>query len=368
LILEPGAGAGHVIEEIELDDPKGDEVLVRIHAAGLCHTDDHVVTGDLAIGFKPLVGGHEGAGVVEAVGPLTTELAPGDHVVLTPIACGSCSECAAGHGNTCLLGPRTLSEGASLADGLYRRRRLAGEPVGAFAQVGAFAHHTVVSQASCVKVHEQVPLARAALVGCGVATGWGAAVHSAQTQPGDTVVVVGVGGVGINAVQGARAAGASTIVAVDPAAWKRELAPAFGATHAAAGIAEAAELLTQLTAGRMADRAILAIGVPSAETVRETVALTGRRAVTVITSVAPVGQPAALDLADLMLSEKQIRGSLLGGMDPRSAIPLLLQRCEDGELLLDELVSRTYALEEVDVGYADLKAGRVLRGQLALAA
>jgi S-(hydroxymethyl)glutathione dehydrogenase/alcohol dehydrogenase len=364
VLLEPGRGTGYTVEEIELGEPRGDELRVRIVAAGLCHTDDHVDTGELTLPFSPLVGGHEGAGIVEAIGPQVRDLRPGDHVVITPAACGRCRECRAGHGNTCLVGPQAIVSGPNLSDGSWRRHRLGGEPVGAFGQLGTFAEHAVVSEASCVGIDRDVPLARAALVGCGVATGWGAARYTAETQPGDVVVVVGVGGVGINAVQGARMAGADAIVAVELSEWKRREASTFGATHAAADLEEAAEVVAQLTEGRMADRAILATGTPTSAQLAQTIGLTGRRGVTVLTAVPPSGQELALDLGGFLFEEKQLRGSLLGSVDPRADIPRLLEHCARGELLLDELVTRTYRLDEINDGYRDARAGRVLRGQI----
>jgi S-(hydroxymethyl)glutathione dehydrogenase/alcohol dehydrogenase len=363
-LREPGSGSGYTVEEFDLEAPRAGEVLVRLAAAGLCHTDDHLDQGDLQLAFKPVVGGHEGAGVVEQVGPGVSALQVGDHVVLTPPACGRCADCLDGHGSTCELGPRTM-EGPNVSDGTYRRWLDGDLPVGSFVQLGTFAERSVVSLASCVKIPRHIPLARAALVGCGVVTGWGAATYTGRTSPGDAVVVIGIGGVGINAIQGARMAGASTILAVDPVEVKRAQAPPFGATHTAASIEEAAALLAEITSGGMAQVAILAVGVATGDIVDRAVSLTGKRGVTVVTSVRPPEQRnVPLDLNEMVTMERQIRGCLLGSVHQPTDIPRLLEHCEAGDLLLDEQVTRTYTLDQINDGYGDLRAGRLLRGQI----
>lgn len=364
VLRNPGDRTGYKVEDFDLDPPAAGEVLVRLVAAGLCHTDDHVDTGDMQSSFRPILGGHEGAGVVVEVGPGVTELRPDDHVVITPPACGTCPTCARGHSGLCDLSDR-IFEGPNLVDGRYRRWIDGDTPLGAFVQLGTFATYAVVSLASVVKIDPGIPLMRAAVVGCAVMTGWGAAVYTADTRPGDVVVVVGIGGVGICAVQGARMAGASAIVAVDRDPWKRERAPEFGATHVAADFDEARELVGGLTKGKMAQRAVLTVSVASGSVLDDTVALTGKSGVTALVAV-PVKDLGAipLDVASIVAQEKQIRGSILGSANARFDIPRLLQHCEDGELLLDELITRRYSLDQIADGYRDLHAGGQFRSQI----
>ena len=214
------------VEEIELDAPGPNEVLVKMAASGLCHSDEHVVTGDLPFEL-PMVGGHEGAGVVQQVGTNVSWLAPGDHVVFGFIpSCGRCVSCSTGHQNLCDLGAY-LGSGKQISD-QTSRHHAGGKDLGVMCLLGTFAQHTVVHEASCIKIEKDVPLDRACLLGCGVVTGWGSSVYAAEVKPGDTVVVVGVGGIGANAIQGARIAGAKRIIAIDPIEFKREKAMEFG--------------------------------------------------------------------------------------------------------------------------------------------
>src|SRR4051794_17716001 len=207
------------VEEIELDEPKAGEVLVRMAASGLCHSDEHLVTGDLPFEL-PMIGGHEGAGIVEEVGSDVSWLQPGDHVVFGFIpSCGRCQSCSTGHQNLCDLG-MYLAGGLQIAD-QTSRHHADGNDLRLMCLLGTFSHHTVVNEASCIKIEPDLPLDRACLLGCGVVTGWGSSVYAAEVAPGDTVAVVGIGGIGVNAVQGARLAGAKRIVAIDPLEFKR---------------------------------------------------------------------------------------------------------------------------------------------------
>ncbi|MET0326988.1 MAG: alcohol dehydrogenase catalytic domain-containing protein, partial [Ilumatobacteraceae bacterium] len=202
------------VEEIELDAPKPGEVLVKIAASGMCHSDEHLTTGDLPFEL-PIIGGHEGAGVVEAVGENVSWLEVGDHVVFGFIpSCGRCPSCSTGHQNLCDLGA-LMGLGKQITDG-GARHHAKGADLGLMCLLGTFAHHTVVNEASCIKIDKDVPLDRACLLGCGVVTGWGSSVYAAEVGPGDVVAVVGIGGIGANAIQGARLAGAKQIWAIDP--------------------------------------------------------------------------------------------------------------------------------------------------------
>ena len=219
------------VEQVELDEPQRNEVLVRIEAAGLCHSDDHVRVGD-GIAMLPTIGGHEGAGVIEQVGPEVDGLAVGDHVVFSFIpACGRCHWCSIGRQNLCDYG-MFLMQGGTITGGYRAHAR--GQDIGTLSLLGTFAEYAVVHETSIVKIDPDIPFAQASLLGCGVPTGWGSSVYIGKVQPGETVVVVGIGGIGANALQGARIAGARTIVAVDPVEFKRDQAKIFGATHTAA--------------------------------------------------------------------------------------------------------------------------------------
>jgi NDMA-dependent alcohol dehydrogenase len=350
------------IEEIEVGDPKAQEVLVDVKAAGLCHSDEHLVTGDLPVGL-PMIGGHEGAGIVTAVGDGVTSVAPGDHVAFSFIpACGRCRWCVSGHSNLCNLGA-TLLGGGSIIDGTFRTQTLSGQELPRFCQVGAFSRLACVHEASVVKVDADLPLPVVALVSCGVVTGWGSAINTAEVKAGDTVVVIGCGGIGANAVQGARHAGARRVIAVDPVELKRENALRFGATHAVSSIDEARTLVRELTWGEMAESAILTPGVADGELIAPALSLVAKTGIVVVTALGnAMHDHVALHLGDLTLSQKQVRGSIFGGANPRNAIPELLSMYRDGVVNLDDLITRTYDLEDLNRGYEDLREGRNIRG------
>ncbi|MGW4823935.1 NDMA-dependent alcohol dehydrogenase [Streptomyces sp. NPDC004227] len=351
-----GIGEKWSVENVELAEPGFGQVRVKVHATGLCHSDDHAVTGDMPTPL-PLVGGHEGAGVIEAVGPGVTRVAPGDHVVLIfQPPCGYCRNCARGRSNLCL--------NASLQDyGASKPFKARGQEVAATGDLGTFADVTVISERCVVKMGKDIPFNVASLLGCAVTTGWGAAVYLAEVEPGDNVVVIGSGGVGINSVQGAKNAGANLIVAVDTVELKRQKALEFGATHAVASVEEAKELLAENTDGRMADAAILSVGVGDASKLGQIVDLTGPAGTTVVTSVSPFASTTVdLNLALFTLSQKTLRGNVYGGVQVHRDIPLLLDLYRQGHLKLDELITRTYTLDQINEGYADMHAGKNIRG------
>lgn len=349
------------VEEIELDEPKDDEVLVRMVSSGLCHSDEHLVTGDLPVEL-PIVGGHEGAGVVERVGSRVTSVAPGDKVVFGFVpSCGRCPACSSGHQSLCDLGA-TLLGGRQIQDGTARHHAR-GKDLGLMCLLGTFAQHTVVNEASVIKVEDDTDLSLACLVGCGVTTGWGSAVHAAEVRPSETVVVFGVGGIGASAILGAKAAGARWVVAVDPSELKREQAERFGATHTAATWEEAAELISRITWGRMADKAILCVGVAKGDMIAPMMAMVSKGGRAVVTSVAPLADvDVTLSLADLTLMQKQLVGAIFGGGNPRFDIPRLLALSRDGQLPLADLVTRTYTLDQVNEGYQAMREARNVRG------
>jgi len=349
--------------EIELEDPRQDEVTVKLAASGLCHSDDHIATGDIMVGHYPICGGHEGAGVVTAVGPNTRGFEVGDHVVFSFLpACGRCSACARGDFNLCDTGANTLV-GSRADDPTSFRMHLDGEDVGQMAGISTFSEYTTAHVDSVVKIGKDVPLKQAALIGCGVPTGWGAAVNSAKVQPGDTVVVMGVGGIGINAVQGARHAGATTIIAVDPVPFKREKAQEFGATHTFEGIEEATDYARSITNGQGADSAIVTIGVVKGEHVAQAMAAIRKAGTVVVTgigSMADLGVP--VSLFELTMMQKRIQGSLYGENSPHDIIPKLVRMYQAGQLKLDELITREYTIDQVAEAYEDMHAGKNIRG------
>jgi NDMA-dependent alcohol dehydrogenase len=349
------------VEEVTLDEPRSGEVLVRLNASGLCHSDEHVRVGDLPMESLPAIGGHEGAGVIERIGPDVRGLAEGDHVVLSFIpACGRCRWCAVGRENLCV-------EGAGVQVGLQRdgtsRHHARGRDARLMCMLGTFSTHTVVNQDSVVKIDDDIPLDKAALVGCGVTTGWGTAVYGAEVRPGDTVCVLGIGGVGANAVQGARLAGASRIIAIDPAEFNREQALRFGATHAFASAAEALEPLKEMTRGELASSALVTVDVTTAQVVGDAISLVGKGGKVALTALAPVdANDAKMPLFEVIAWEKQVIGCLFGHASPRADIPKLLSMYREGKLLLDELVTRTYTLAQVNEGYEDMRQHRNIRG------
>jgi NDMA-dependent alcohol dehydrogenase len=348
------------IEDVELDPPKDSEVLVKLTASGLCHSDEHLVTGDIPMPF-PVVGGHEGAGTVVGTGAMVTHVSEGDSVVLSFLpSCGRCSYCSRGMQNLCDLGA-FLINGPQL-DGTYRFHGR-GQGLGQMCLLGTFSEYTVVPAASVVKVDDGTALDKAALVGCGVTTGYGSAVRTAEVRAGETVIVMGIGGIGINAVQGARIAGARNIVAIDPVAFKREKALEFGATHTASTIGEAALIVNELTRGQMADSFIVTTDVAESDYIGPALDTVAKRGKVIVTAVAhPASYEISGNLFLLTMMEKQIRGSLYGSSNAQHDIPRILDLYNKGQLKLDELITREYALEDVNQGYEDMRNGINIRG------
>ena len=231
--------------------------------------------------------------------------------------------------------------------------------------LGTFAKHTVVNQASCVKILEDIPLDKACLVGCGVTTGWGSSVYAADVRPGDNVAVVGIGGIGAPAIQGARLAGAEMIFAIDIVELKRTLAPRFGATHTAASVDEAFGLIQQETWGRMCDKVICAMGIGSGAMMGSILNLAAKRGKVVVTNIHPAAeQTVTMSLLELTLMEKQVVGSMFGSANMRSDIPKLLKLYRHGQLDLDEMITSTYKLGDINQGYQDMRDGKNIRGVL----
>lgn len=360
-----GRGQPWTVVEIDVDPPQPGEVLVEWEAAGLCRSDEHIRSGErlppeLDDVMFPLLGGHEGAGVVAAVGPGVTDLSVGDHVcALFVPACGRCRYCASGRGFICNEGKDPFSRG-QLTDGTVRHR-VDGRPLLLFSKLGTFAERTVVAAQSLVRVDPDHPLTAVSLVSCGVATGWGSAVERAGTQPGDVVVVVGVGGLGTSAVQGARLVGASAIVAVEPAPYRRERSLAFGATHAVASLDEAGPIVERLTWGQGADRVVLTPSTVYGPMVTDALAVTAKGGVCVVTGMGELGTTQVpIDLGNFVLFHKELRGCLFGGLDPRRAATRLLDLYRHGQLDLDGMVT-TYPLSRINDGYRDSADGTNIR-------
>jgi len=360
VIREPGKP--WEITELELDEPGPGEVRIRFVAAGMCHSDEHLRTGD-STGRLPLVGGHEGAGGIEAAGSGVTRVAVGDHVVCSFIpACGTCRYCSTGRQNLCDSGAQMMT--GMMSDGTFRFHDDSGADLGGFCMLGTFAQHAVVSQHSCVPIDRGIPFEVAALAGCGVPTGWGTSVYAAGVRAGQTVVIFGAGGVGTNAVQGARYAGAGNVIVVDPVEFKRSSALSFGATHAFASAGQAQEAVVELTRGQLADHAIITVGVLSAEVVQEAAAIVGKGAQVTITSVGRSSEQ-QIQLAangSVVGWQRRIQGHVFGMCNPLYDIPRLLGLYRAGQLKLEELITRRYALEEINQGYADLDDGQLIRG------
>ncbi len=332
-------------------------------ASGLCHSDDHLATGDMQAHMYPMAGGHEGAGIVEEVGPDADGWEVGDRIVTAFLpSCGRCRWCASGWQNLCDSGMHTLT--GQRPDGSWRLR-LDGQPIAQMSGISTFSQFSTISMLSAIRCPDDVPLQTACLCGCGVGTGWGSAVKSAEVRPGDVVIVMGVGGIGVNAVRGAAHCGASVIVAVDPVELKRSTALSLGTTHAVATMTEASAIVAPLTNGQGADSCIIAVGVTDGGHVALGVDAIRKGGTCVVTGVgrtAEVGIPVSPTM--LTLFQKRIQGSLFGAMNPSKDISLLLELYRQGRLRLDELVTQRYSLDQINDGYADMHAGRNLRGVL----
>jgi S-(hydroxymethyl)glutathione dehydrogenase/alcohol dehydrogenase len=350
------------VTEVDLDPPGQGELLVRMAAAGLCHSDDHIATGDLPTASLPMAGGHEGAGIVEEVGPDTPGWKAGDKVVLSFLPmCGLCKWCASGMQNLCDNGAGVLV--GTRADG-SRRMRAGGAEVSQAAGVSTFSELSTVSVRSAVKIADDIPLDAACLTSCGVSTGWGSAVNSAGVRPGHVVIVAGVGGIGMNAVQGAAHAGASVIIAADPVAMKREASFRFGATHAVETIDEAADLARGFTNGQGADSCIVCVGITTPEHVAKGVEAIRKGGTCVMTGLGRFADDGSIPVAvrHIVLYQKRLQGSLFGASSPSKDIPAMLDLYRQGRLKLDELITSRYSLDEVNKGYQDMRDGRNLRG------
>jgi len=350
------------IEEIEIGDPVKDEVKIQMEAAGMCHSDHHLVTGGIPMAGFPVLGGHEGAGIVTEVGPGVEGLEPGDHVVLSFIpSCGTCPSCQAGMRNLCDIGALLLS-GTAVSDGT-NRIHAKGQPVYPMTLLGTFSPYMVVHKSSVVKIDKSIPFEVACLVGCGVTTGYGSAVRTADVRPGDDVAVIGVGGVGMSALQGAVAAGARNVFVIEPVEWKRDAALKFGATHAYPDIGSAFGGVAEVTQGLMAKKVIVTVGELDGKDIDNYVNLTSKGGTCVVTAIGSMlDTNVTLNLAMLTLMQKNLQGTIFGGGNPHYDIPQLLSMYKAGKLNLDDMITRQYKLEQINDGYTDMLEGRNIRG------
>jgi len=342
------------VEEIELDPPREGEVLVRMVASGVCRSDLHTIKG-VHPWALPVVMGHEGAGVVEELGPGVGHVAPGDHVVLSWLPyCGRCRFCSVGRPNLCE--DLEWSIAGTMMDGTTRFHR-DGRRIHHY-NTSSFAERSVVPAQTVIPIDPALPLAEFALMGCAVMTGVGAVLNTARVRPGESVVVVGCGGVGLNVVQGAAIAGARPIVAVDTKAAKLALARELGATHAVDASTGGVEDAVREFSGGGADHVFEAIGQP--ETIALALALVGRGGQAVLVGLAPPDAGIAIDALTMAFEERVIRGSWYGGCRPAVDFPLLFELYRAGALRLDSLIS-TCALEDVNDAFAAMEAGEAAR-------
>jgi S-(hydroxymethyl)glutathione dehydrogenase/alcohol dehydrogenase len=346
------------IETLELQPPQAGEVLVKVSAAGVCHSDWHLMTGATKHA-TPVVPGHEGAGVVQAVGPGVTRVKPGDHVALNWAPnCGECFYCLRDRPSLCnrYVGPIWAG---TMMDGTTRFSK-DGQPVYHFSAVACFSENIVVPEQCCVPLSLDVPLEIAALIGCAVTTGVGAVLNTAKVVPGSSVAVFGAGGVGLSIIMGAKLAGASRIIAIDTHEAKGDIAQAFGASHFLMNQPETNEAIRQLTGGRGADYVFEAIGIP---TVQEQCLDTVRPGGTVVLAgVSPMGSSTNLPGAIITRQEKTVTGTYYGSANTARDFPLYADLYLRGQLNLEGLVSRTYSLEQINEAYADMLGGELARG------
>ena len=343
------------IESVTLKNPRADEVVVKLAASGVCHSDLSVQQAKLPFP-PPVILGHEGAGVVEEVGKNVTALKPGDHVVLAWVqACGTCHFCTLGHEHLCDSAIKAMMDGQEMT---FEKD---GVGIARMAGVGSFAERTVVRASACVRIADDVPLDKACLVGCGVMTGVGAVINTAKVRPGQTVAVFGCGGVGLNVIQGAALSGAATIIAVDVIEPKLTLAKEFGATHTINGksVSDVPDAIRGLTGGVGVDYAFEVIGMPDVITQAFLSVKRGGKAV--IVGVPGFDQQATVPAASLVLEEKGLIGSLYGSASMRRDMPKLIELYMGKKLKLDELISRRIKLDEVNAAFAAMEKGEVAR-------
>lgn len=341
------------IEDVEISKPGPREVIVQMKATGVCHSDLHVIDGGLPLA-PPVILGHEPAGIVEAVGSEVTAFKKGDPVIGCLSAfCGNCEFCATGRPNLC------GGEATKRAAGEPPRLSKGGVEIAQFAHLSAFAEQMLVHENALVKVREDVPLDRAALIGCGVTTGVGAALNTAKVTPGSTCVVIGCGGVGLSAIQGCRIAGASRIIAVDTEPWKLELARSLGATDGIDGSSVDAVAEVLETTGGGADYAFECIGL--AVTAGQVVGMIKKGGMAVLVGVMPMTANIEIPGLAFLMSEKRLVASLMGSNSFRVDMPRYVDMYLSGQLKLDEMISDRFPLTEINEAFDKMRAGKAAR-------
>ena len=347
-----------VVEELELDEPKANEVLVRTAASGVCHSDLSVVTGTIYYDAAVVLG-HEGAGIIERVGENVTDFHPGDHVILSFVSyCGSCRMCQIE--KVCLCESYDVPRGFQL-DSTYRLHNSSGDGILQMARIATMSEYMVVPQQNLVKIDNDYALEKAALVGCGVTTGVGAVLNTAKVEPGSSVAVIGTGGVGLNAIQGAVLVQAERIIAVDIAEKKLDFAQSFGATDVVnAATCDPVEAVRELTNGLGVDYAFEVIGNP--KTIVQAYNMVRDAGTAVIVGIAHHEMDVSIPAQHLVSTERQLIGSFYGSCHPRVDMPKLLNLYTEGKLKLDELITRHYRLDEINEAFADMEAGENVRG------
>jgi S-(hydroxymethyl)glutathione dehydrogenase / alcohol dehydrogenase len=348
------------VVEVSVAPVREHDVRVRFRASGVCHTDLSLMNGGLPVP-APIIPGHEGSGVVEEIGSAVTGVKVGDHVAFTGvISCGGCRPCRDGTPNLCEWGLPTIM-GSRQPDGDLRTSDAAGTGLHQWACLGTFAETAIVPELAVIPIPDDVPFEVAALIGCGVLTGVGAVFNRAKVQPGDTVVVFGCGGVGLNVVQAARLVGATTVIAVDSSASKLPLATELGATHAVdAGSEDAVSRIREITGGRGTDFAFEAVG--STSVVRQAWDSVAGNGTVVTIGVPPAGQTVELPADELWSTEKTLMASLYGSGSPREDIALCIELYRQGRLRVEELVTTRYRLDDINEAIADLQTSRNARG------
>jgi len=346
------------VEDLELGSPRAGEILIKVAAAGVCHSDWHLMTGATQHAL-PVVPGHEGAGVVEAVGQGVDKFKPGDHVALNWAPnCGHCFYCLHERPSLCETYIEPIWAG-TMMDGTTRLSKN-GQPVYHFSATACFAEYTVVPQECCVPLDKSVPLTIGALIGCAVTTGVGAVFNTAPVKPGSSVAVFGAGGVGLNVIMAAKLAGASKIIAVDQAEAKCDMALGFGATDVLMAGASVPDAIRKLTGGRGADTVFEAIGVPAVQ--EQCLGATRPGGTLVLVGLSAMGSGTNFPGAIIARQEKTVTGSYYGTANTARDFPLFADLYLQGKLDLDKLVSKTYALDEINEAYADMLDGEVARG------
>lgn len=350
-------GSPLVIEELELEGPKANEILIKYTASGICHSDYSFRDGVIASEF-PAVLGHEGAGVVEEVGPGVTNLKPGDHVVasLTP-ACGDCLFCLERKPFMCVEMANALWQGC-LADGTTRLKNSKGEAIRQLVGVGTFSERSVIPAGNAVKIDDNAPLDTVCLIGCGVTTGVGAALNTVDINPGDSCAVIGCGGVGLSIIQGARIAGATMIIAIDPVPEKRELAITMGATHAIdPNEVNPIKEVRNISRGGV-HYAFEALGLKA--TIEQAWSMPRATGTAVIVGV-PSGDT-VIDLPVLgFFGEKHFKGSAYGTSVPSKDIPKFVDLYMKGDLMLDAMITKRIKLEDVNTAFDEMSRGEGAR-------